>query len=126
MQWTPASTRRREVDAQKNVKPPAAPTPAAGAASPAPIAPPAAGAAAAAAGAAAFLPLPLLLLKPLERLGRSCSHLGHDISQRKTKGQQLKGKIVSALFHTFWHCSTHFQGFFRVFQNFSSRSFSQS
>ena len=31
----------------------------------------------------------------------------------KIKGQQLKGKIVSALFH-----------FFRVFQNFSSRTFS--
>ena len=26
--------------------------------------------------------------------------------QRKTKGQQLKGKIVSALFHTFRHFST--------------------
>ena len=31
--------------------------------------------------------------------------------QRKTKGQQLKGKIVSALFHTFWHFSTLFQSF---------------
>ena len=28
--------------------------------------------------------------------------------QTKSKGQQLKGKIVSALFHTFWHFSTHF------------------
>ena len=27
------------------------------------------------------------------------------LNQRKTKGQQLKGKIVSALFHTFWHFS---------------------
>ena len=31
--------------------------------------------------------------------------------QRKTKGQQLKGKIVSALFHTFWQFSTHFHTF---------------
>ena len=31
--------------------------------------------------------------------------------QRKTKGQQLKGKIVSALFHTF----PHFSHFFRIF-----------
>ena len=45
--------------------------------------------------------------------------------QRKTKGQQLKGKIVSALFHTFWQFSTHiFTHFFRVFQNFSSTTFS--
>ena len=29
-------------------------------------------------------------------------------NQRKTKGQQLKGKIVSALFHTFWHFSELF------------------
>ena len=37
--------------------------------------------------------------------------------QRKTKGQQLQGKVVSALFHTFWHFSAHFHTF-RVFQNF--------
>ena len=39
-------------------------------------------------------------------------------NQRKTKGQQLKGKIVSALFHTFWHFSTlfhTFSEFFRIF-----------
>ena len=30
------------------------------------------------------------------------------LNQRKIKGQQLKGQIVSALFHTFWHFSTHF------------------
>ena len=35
--------------------------------------------------------------------------------QRKTKGQQLKGKIVLALFHTFWHFST----LFTLFQSFS-------
>ena len=38
---------------------------------------------------------------------------------KKTKGQQLKGKIVSPLFHTFWHFSTHFT----LFQSFSSRTF---
>ena len=40
------------------------------------------------------------------------------LDQRKTKGQQLKGKIVSALFHTFWHFSTlfhTFSEFFRIF-----------
>ena len=31
--------------------------------------------------------------------------------QRKTKGQQLKGKIVSALFHTSSHFSTYFHTF---------------
>ena len=39
-------------------------------------------------------------------------------SQRKTKGQQLKGKIVSALFHTFWHFPAlfhTFSEFFRIF-----------
>ena len=38
--------------------------------------------------------------------------------RRKTKGQQLKGKIVSALFHTFWQFSPHvhtFSEFFRIF-----------
>ena len=35
-------------------------------------------------------------------------------NQRKTKGQQLKGKIVSALFHTFWQFSAHFT----LFQSF--------
>ena len=35
-------------------------------------------------------------------------------NQRKVEGQQLKGKIVSALFHTFWHFSTLF-AFFRAF-----------
>ena len=41
-----------------------------------------------------------------------------DTFQRKTKGQQLKGKIVSALFHTFWHFSTLFHTsseFFRIY-----------
>ena len=33
------------------------------------------------------------------------------IYQIKTKGQQLQGKIVSSLFHTFWHFSTHFRTF---------------
>ena len=37
-------------------------------------------------------------------------------NQRKTKGQQLKGKIVLALVHTFPHFST-------LFQNFSPRTF---
>ena len=40
------------------------------------------------------------------------------LHQRKTKEQQLKGKIVSALFHTFWHFSTLFHTlseFFRIF-----------
>ena len=37
------------------------------------------------------------------------------LNQRKTKGQQLKGKIVSALFHTFWH----FPHIFILFQSFS-------
>ena len=37
------------------------------------------------------------------------------LNQRKTKGQQLKGKIVSALFHTFWHFSTLFQSFSEFF-----------
>ena len=36
--------------------------------------------------------------------------------QRKTNGQQLKGKIVSALFRTFPH-------FFTLLQNFSPRTF---
>ena len=39
-------------------------------------------------------------------------------NQRKTKGQQLRGKIVSALFHTYWHFSKHshtFAEFFRTF-----------
>ena len=35
--------------------------------------------------------------------------------QRKTKGQQLKGKIVSALFHTSPHFFTLLQSFFRKF-----------
>ena len=35
--------------------------------------------------------------------------------QRLTKGQQPKGKIVSALFHTFWHVSTHFHHTFSEF-----------
>ena len=43
-----------------------------------------------------------------------------DRVQRKTKGQQLKGKIVSALFHTFWHFSTHF---LTLFPKISSRTF---
>ena len=36
--------------------------------------------------------------------------------QRKTKGQQLKGKIVAALFHTFWHFSTLFHTFSEFFR----------
>ena len=43
--------------------------------------------------------------------------------QRKTKGQQLKGKIVSALFHTFWHFSTHFHTFFQSFSEFFLQDF---
>ena len=39
------------------------------------------------------------------------------------EGQQPKGKIVSAFFHTFWHFSTHFHTFSEFFQNFSSRVF---
>ena len=35
-------------------------------------------------------------------------------NERKTKGQHLKGKIVSALFHTFWHFP-HFPHFSRIF-----------
>ena len=37
------------------------------------------------------------------------------LAQRKTKGQLLKGKIVPALFHTFWH----FPHIFTLFQSFS-------
>ena len=36
--------------------------------------------------------------------------------QRKTNGQQLKGKIVSAPFHTFWHFSTLFHTFSEFFR----------
>ena len=36
-------------------------------------------------------------------------------SQRKTRGQQLKGKISSALFRTFWQFSTLFQSFSELF-----------
>ena len=43
--------------------------------------------------------------------------------QRKTKGQQLKGKIVSALFHTFWQFSTHFHTFSEFFRIFPPRLF---
>ena len=46
--------------------------------------------------------------------------------QRKTTGQQPKGKIVSAPFHTFWQFLALFRTFsrfFRVFQKFSSRTF---
>ena len=39
-------------------------------------------------------------------------------SQRKTKGQQHKGKIVSAFFHTFWHFSTRFHTFSEFFRIF--------
>ena len=38
-------------------------------------------------------------------------------NQRKTKGQKLKGKVVLALFHTFWHFP-HFSHFFRSFSEF--------
>ena len=37
------------------------------------------------------------------------------LNQRKTKGQQPKGKIIPALFHTFSHFSTHLH----TFQSFS-------
>ena len=37
--------------------------------------------------------------------------------------EKLKGKIVSALFHTVWHFSTHFHAFSEFFQNFPSRTF---
>ena len=46
--------------------------------------------------------------------------------QRKTKGQQLKGKIVSALFSHFLALFHTFSHFFRGFQNFSSRTFSKN
>ena len=49
---------------------------------------------------------------------KSIQPAGGANNQRKAKGQQLKGKIVSALFQTFWHSSTHFHtfsGFFRIF-----------
>ena len=42
-------------------------------------------------------------------------HLPANSSQKNTKGQQLKGKIVSALFHTFRHFSTNFH----IFDRFS-------
>ena len=40
---------------------------------------------------------------------------------RETKEQQLKGKIVSALFHTFWQFSTHFHTFSEFFRIFPPR-----
>ena len=43
------------------------------------------------------------------------SQKSQDEDQRKTKGQQLKGKIVSALFRTFWHLSTHSHTFSELF-----------
>ena len=43
--------------------------------------------------------------------------------RRKTKGQQLKGKIVWALFHTLWHFSTHFHTFSEFFRIFPPRFF---
>ena len=45
--------------------------------------------------------------------------------QRKTKGRQLKGKIVSAFFHTFFalfHASSHFFTLFHTFSEFSPRA----
>ena len=39
-------------------------------------------------------------------------------NQRRTKGQQLNGKLVSALFHSFWHFSTHFHTFSEFFRAF--------
>ena len=39
-------------------------------------------------------------------------------TQRETQGQQLKGKIGSALFRTFWQLSTHFHTFFQSFSEF--------
>ena len=52
---------------------------------------------------------------------RSYAGVAHESckNQRKTKGQQLKGKIVSALFHTFWH----FLALFPSFLLFSSEFF---
>ena len=47
----------------------------------------------------------------------------HGTNQRKTKGQQLKGKIVSALF-TLFGTFPHIFTLLRVFQEFSSRTFS--
>ena len=41
---------------------------------------------------------------------------------RKTKRQQLKGKIVSALFHTFPHFSTLFLTFFTLVQKVTPRT----
>ena len=49
---------------------------------------------------------------------KECRAQSSVFDQRKTKGKQLKGKIVSAPFHTFWHFFTHshtFSEFFRVF-----------
>ena len=39
----------------------------------------------------------------------------YNIFQRKTKGQQLKGKIVSALFSHFWTLFHTSSEFFRIF-----------
>ena len=39
-------------------------------------------------------------------------------TQRKTKGQQLKGKIVSALFHTVWHFPARFHTFLEFIRLF--------
>ena len=46
------------------------------------------------------------------RFAGSCFHLLW-LYQRKSfsRGQQLKGKILLALFHTFWQFSTHFHNF---------------
>ena len=48
---------------------------------------------------------------------------GLTLVQRKTKGQQLKGKIVSALSHTFWQFSTYFHTFSEFFRIFPPRLF---
>ena len=60
-------------------------------------------------------------LRPLSEICAQSSAIVHicAFSQRKTKGQQLKGKTVSALFHTFSDFSalfhTFFSEFFRIF-----------
>ena len=48
----------------------------------------------------------------------------HPLDSMKTKGQQLKGKIVSALLSHFLALFHTFSHFFKVFQNFSSKTFS--
>ena len=54
-------------------------------------------------------------LRPPNRHLKKKDKFQKDQNQRKSKGQQLKGKIVSALFHTFWHFSTHYHQSFSEF-----------